>query len=153
MLQLVVDEAITESLESDNLTLQNLSANKYVQVRGGPCTPTPWHSLMCEVLRASGGEPEALCHRQIAPTASLPVQLCIAYISFAGGLNGSPCIRANSITAAGRADASFRLLVSSGSRRCANRRHAVSRIKVRSIGMQLPVLAQGNSFLLERVSA
>ncbi len=35
MLQLVVDEVITEGLESDNLTLQNLSANKYVQVWGG----------------------------------------------------------------------------------------------------------------------
>ena len=32
MMQLVVDEAVTEGLESDNLTLQNLSANKYVQV-------------------------------------------------------------------------------------------------------------------------
>ena len=32
VLQLVVDEVITEGLESDNLTLQNLSANKYVQV-------------------------------------------------------------------------------------------------------------------------
>ena len=28
---LVVDELITEGLESDNLTLQNLSSNKFVQ--------------------------------------------------------------------------------------------------------------------------
>ena len=31
---LVVDDLITEGLESDNLTLQNLSANKFVQARG-----------------------------------------------------------------------------------------------------------------------
>ena len=30
--QLVVDEVITETLEADNVTLQNLSASKHVQV-------------------------------------------------------------------------------------------------------------------------
>ena len=32
VMQLVVDEVITETLEADNLTLQNLSASKHVQV-------------------------------------------------------------------------------------------------------------------------
>lgn len=32
VMQLVVDEVISETLESDNLILQNLSANKHVQV-------------------------------------------------------------------------------------------------------------------------
>ena len=32
MTQLVVDEVITETLEADNVTLQNLSASKHVQV-------------------------------------------------------------------------------------------------------------------------
>lgn len=31
-MQLVVDEVISETLESDNLVLQNLGANKHVQV-------------------------------------------------------------------------------------------------------------------------
>ena len=30
-MQLVVEEIVTETLESDNLTLQNLSASKHVQ--------------------------------------------------------------------------------------------------------------------------
>lgn len=32
MMQLVVDEVISETLEADNVTLQNLSASKHVQV-------------------------------------------------------------------------------------------------------------------------
>ena len=32
VMQLVVDEVITETLEADNVTLQNLSASKHVQV-------------------------------------------------------------------------------------------------------------------------
>ena len=31
-MQLVVDEVITEALEADNVTLQNLNASKHVQV-------------------------------------------------------------------------------------------------------------------------
>lgn len=33
VLQLVVDDVITESLEADNLVLQNMSSSKYVQAR------------------------------------------------------------------------------------------------------------------------
>lgn len=32
MIQLLVDESVIESLESDNITLQNLNASKHVQV-------------------------------------------------------------------------------------------------------------------------
>ncbi len=36
-MQLVVEENVTETLESDNLILQNLSASKHVQVKGILC--------------------------------------------------------------------------------------------------------------------
>lgn len=39
--QMSVDDAIVEALESDNLTLQNMSGGKYVQVRPSYC---PWSS-------------------------------------------------------------------------------------------------------------
>ena len=35
--QMSVDDVVIESLESDNLTLQNLSGGKYVQVGAGVC--------------------------------------------------------------------------------------------------------------------
>jgi dynein heavy chain, axonemal len=46
--QMVADDAITEALETDNLTLQNMSSGKYVQVisimllAALLCT-IPWH--------------------------------------------------------------------------------------------------------------
>ena len=35
--QMVIEEAVNEALETDNLALQNMSGSKYVAVRVNPC--------------------------------------------------------------------------------------------------------------------
>ena len=58
-MQLVVDEVITETLEADNVTLQNLNASKHVQVGlcylGKPIAT----SLQTPILRPQGASAEA----------------------------------------------------------------------------------------------
>lgn len=74
--QMSVDDAIIESLESDNLTLQNLSGGKYVQVRG---RPSRCSRLGCSCTIQGAGGLYAGLHDWLLPhAATLPACRLIA---------------------------------------------------------------------------
>ena len=83
--QMQADDAITEALEADNLTLQNMSGGKYVQVRRSTpcrawclpdnishnfwhCVHSSWAHLRCELQSAQRAAQDAT-HRVIQTIA------------------------------------------------------------------------------------